>query len=491
MSHYLAIDLGATSGRTILGTLTPGELKLEELTRFPNTIVRHGAHCYWDIWHLYEEMLRGLREAASRNVEIKSIGIDTWGVDFVCIGADGQLLSIPNSYRDPHTEGEPQRFFESKIPADRLYEITGLQVMPFNSLFQFAAMRRAGNSSLAAAEKILFLPDALSYLLTGKMVTEYTIASTSHLVDAATRRLSPEILASVGLTEEMFGTQVMPGTVIGTLTPEIQQLTGLPALPVVAVAGHDTGSAVAAVPARDKEFAYLSSGTWSLMGIEIESPCINPRSCAENFTHEGGVDGTIRFLKNICGMWLLERCREEWKKQGLPVEYPDLVRMAQEAPAFRSIIFPDAPEFANPADMVQAITDYCVRTGQPVPSTQGEFTRCIYESLALRYRQVFELLRGFAPFPIKVLHVIGGGSRNEFLNQMTANAIGAPVVAGPVECTAAGNILLQAKAAGEVNNLADMRATISACTPVKTYTPAPEAEASFAEAFTRFLSLPR
>ncbi|MDE6438279.1 MAG: rhamnulokinase, partial [Muribaculaceae bacterium] len=307
MSHYLAIDLGATSGRTILGTLSPEGLQLEELTRFPNTIVRHGAHCYWDIWHLYEEMLRGLREAAARQLPITSIGIDTWGVDFVCIGADGQLLSIPNSYRDPHTEGEPQRYFQECIPAERLYEITGLQVMPFNSLFQFSAMRRQANSSLAAASKILFLPDALSYLLTGKMVTEYTIASTSHLGDAATRRLSPEILQSVGLTEEMFGTQVMPGTVIGTLTPEIQQLTGLPAIPVVAVAGHDTGSAVAAVPARDKEFAYLSSGTWSLMGIEIDSPCINPRSCAENFTHEGGVDGTLRFLKNICGMWHLER----------------------------------------------------------------------------------------------------------------------------------------------------------------------------------------
>ena len=472
MSHYLAIDLGATSGRTILGTLSDGKLQLEELTRFPNSIVRHGGRCYWDIWHLYEEMLRGLREAARRKVGITSIGIDTWGVDFVCIGKDGHIIGTPRSYRDTHTDGEPQRYFNEKIPAHRIYELTGIQVMPFNSLFQLSALRRVESPVLAAAEKILFLPDALAFLLTGNMVTEYTMASTSQIVNASTRRLEPEILESLGLDEGMFGRQVMPGETVGTLTPEIQSLTGLGAVPVVAVAGHDTGSAVAAVPATDRNFAYLSSGTWSLMGVEIDSPVINERSEAENFTHEGGVEGTIRFLKNICGMWLLERCREEWKRDGLDTDYSNLVALAGGAEPFRSIIFPDDPAFANPASMTEAIRSYCERTGQPVPESQAQFTRCIYESLALRYRQVFGLLREFAQYPINRLHVIGGGSRNALLNQMTADAIGADVVAGPMECTAAGNIMVQAKAAGEVGSLTELRGVIARSNETATFHPA-------------------
>lgn len=471
MANYLAIDLGATSGRTILGSLTEKGLELEELTRFPNSIVRHGGRCYWDIWHLYEEMLRGLREAAARKVEITSIGIDTWGVDFVLVGADGHILGSPRSYRDTHTDGEPERYFAEKLPAKRVYELTGIQVMPFNSLFQFSALRRAGSPVLDIADKILFLPDALSFLLTGNMVTEYTMASTSQMVNASTRKLEPEILETLGLSTDRFGREVMPGEKVGVLTPEIQSLTGLGAIPVVAVAGHDTGSAVAAVPATDRNFAYLSSGTWSLMGIEIDTPIINERSQAENFTHEGGVEGTIRFLKNICGMWLLERCREEWKRQGLETDYSKLVQMARDAEAFPSTIFPDDPCFANPANMITAIETYCRETGQPVPQTQGEFTVCIYRSLAKRYAQVFELLKSFAPFEINRLHVIGGGSRNDFLNQMTADAIGVDVIAGPVECTAAGNIMVQAKAAGEVADLADMRRAIARVTPVKVFHP--------------------
>lgn len=488
MSSYLAIDLGATSGRTILGTLSPEGLKLEELTRFPNNIVRLGGHCYWDIYHLYEEMLRGMREVAARGVEIKSIGIDTWGVDFVAIGKDGRILGTPHSYRDPHTEGEPARYFAEKMSAERLYGITGIQIMGLNSLFQLSAMRRNGCSALDAADTILFLPDALSYLLTGEKVTEYTIASTSQMVNAATGKLDAEVLATVGLTDDKFGRQVLPGHIVGTLTEEVQKLTGLGAVPVVAVAGHDTGSAVAAVPALNENFAYLSSGTWSLMGIEIRQPIINERTAAENFTHEGGIDGTIRFLKNICGMWLLERCREEWKRAGLETDYSTLVKMAQEAPAFRSIIFPDSPCFANPESMTAAITSYCEATGQPVPATQAEFTRCIYESLALRYRQVFGLLKEFAPFSLDVLHVIGGGSKNAFLNQMTADALGVPVVAGPVECTAAGNVMVQAQAAGEVGDLANMRVAISRSVETTRFTP--QASEGWPEAYARFTALP-
>lgn len=489
MSNFLAIDLGATSGRTILGSLAGGRLTLEELTRFPNSIVRHGGRCYWNIWNLYDEILRGLRAAAERKVELTSIGIDTWGVDFVTIGHDGHIIGTPRSYRDTHTDGEPARYFAERLPADEVYSLTGIQVMPFNSLFQLSAMRRAGASALDVADKILFLPDALSYLLTGEMVTEYTMASTSQMVNASTRRLDEKILASVGMTVDNFGREVMPGELIGTLTPEVQQLTGLGPVPVVAVAGHDTASAVAAVPACDENdgFAYLSSGTWSLMGIEIDTPIINNRSAVENFTHEGGIEGTIRFLKNICGMWLLERCREEWAREGLETSYPRLVEMAQEAEPLRSLIFPDDAVFANPASMTAAITGYCIRTGQPVPETQGQFTRCIYESLALRYRQVFELLESFAPFPIKRLHVIGGGSQNDFLNAMTADALGVEIVAGPVECTAAGNIMVQARAAGEVGSLGEMRRIIRESNQLKTFTPSVDCDRN--SAYNKYLKI--
>ncbi len=487
MSHYLAIDLGATSGRVILGTLEEGHLSLEELSRFPNSIVRHGGRCYWNIWNLYDEILKGLRIAASRNVELTSIGIDTWGVDFVMIGRDGHIIGTPRSYRDTHTDGEPQRYFSEKIPADEVYRITGIQVMAFNSLFQLSAMRRHGASVIEAAGKILFLPDALSYMLTGEMVTEYTMASTSQLVNATTRRLDERLVASVGLSLDSFGREIVPGETVGVLTAEIQALTGLGPVPVVAVAGHDTGSAVAAVPATDREFAYLSSGTWSLMGIEIDTPIINERSASENFTHEGGVEGTLRFLKNICGMWLLERCREEWASAGFETGYPRLVEMAREAEPFRSLIFPDDPMFANPSSMTEAIREYCRRTSQPIPATQGQFARCIYESLALRYRQVFRLLQEFAPFDIKRLHVIGGGSRNDFLNDLTASAIGMEVVAGPVECTAAGNIMVQACAGGEVSGLQEMRRIIRDSSNLKTFLPNSTEE--WETAYEKFLKL--
>lgn len=487
MSHYIAIDLGATSGRVILGSLHDGELSLEELLRFPNNIVRHNGRCYWNIWNLYDEILKGLRIAAARNIQITSIGIDTWGVDFVMIGSDGHIIGLPRSYRDPHTVGEPERYFNEKIPSEEVYRITGIQVMAINSLFQLSAMRRHRASVIEAAEKILFIPDALGYMLTGEMVTEYTIASTSQMVDALTRKLDARLLDSIGLTSESFGRQVMPGEKIGTLTPEVQSMTGLGAINVVAVAGHDTALAVAAVPAAEREFAYLSSGTWSLMGIEVETPIINDNTASENFTNEGGVQGTIRFLKNICGMWLLERCREEWSKTGLETGYPQLLDMALEVEPFRSLIFPDDPLFANPASMTEAIREYCRRTDQPVPETRGEFTRCIYESLALRYRQVFRLLQEFAPFDIKRLHVIGGGSRNDFLNKLTADAIGVEVVAGPVEGTAAGNIMIQAYADGEVSCLNDIRRIIRGSTALKKFLP--ETTEIWEKAYDKFLKL--
>ena len=309
---FFAVDLGATSGRTILGTLADGKFSLEELTRFDNNLIQTGGHFYWDIYALYNEIIKGLKLVAQRQVDITSIGIDTWGVDFVCVGKDKALLRNPLAYRDPHTFGMMEEYFEKCVDKQKVYDITGIQFMNFNSLFQLYAMRHNGDSALENADKVLFVPDCLSYMLTGKMVCEYTIASTSQILDPRTKQLDEQLLASVGLTREHFGEMVNPATVIGTLTPEVQTITGLGAVPVIAVAGHDTGSAVAAVPARDEQFAYLSSGTWSLMGIETKEAVINDKSFEYNFTNEGGIEGTTRFLKNICGMWLYERCRKEW-----------------------------------------------------------------------------------------------------------------------------------------------------------------------------------
>ncbi|MDR0891872.1 MAG: rhamnulokinase [Mediterranea sp.] len=464
--NFFAVDLGATSGRTILGSFIEGGLNLEEINRFPNHLIEVGGHFYWDIFALYRHIIEGLKLVAHRGESIASIGIDTWGVDFVCVGGDGNLLRQPYSYRDPHTVGAPEALF-ARIPHSEVYGKTGIQIMNFNSLFQLDTMRRHGDSALEAADKILFMPDALSYLLTGQMVTEYTIASTSQMLDARRRRLDPELLAAVGLTEQNFGRFVFPGQQVGTLSEEVQRLTGLCAIPVIAVAGHDTGSAVAAVPATSPNFAYLSSGTWSLMGIEANAPVINAETEALNFTNEGGVEGTIRLLKNICGMWLLERCRLGWGE----TSYPELISEADACEPFRSLINPDDPCFANPTDMEQAIREYCQRTHQPVPESHGQVVRCIFESLALRYRQVIENLRDLSPRPIEVLHVIGGGSRNDLLNQFTANAIGLPVVAGPSEATAIGNVMIQAMAAGEATDVAGMRKLIHRSIPLKTYQP--------------------
>lgn len=483
--YFFAVDLGATSGRTIIGTLTGGKIELEELTRFDNNLIETGGHFYWDIYALYFEIIKGLKLAAQRELPIRSIGIDTWGVDFVCVGKDGALLRNPLSYRDPHTFGMMEDYFERAIDKAKVYDITGIQFMNFNSLFQLYAMRKNNDSALAGAEKILFVPDALSYMLTGKMVCEYTIASTSQMLDPRTKQLDEQLLASVGLSRDNFGRMVNPATEIGVLTKEVQQLTGLGAIPVIAVAGHDTGSAVAAVPAKDEKFAYLSSGTWSLMGIETRNAIINDPSYERNFTNEGGIDGTTRFLKNICGMWLYERCRKEWTDA--PKSHTELIAAAMEQPAFQSIINPDDPMFANPASMVEAIKDYCRQTGQHVPEGYAEICRCIFESLALRYRQVFNYLREMASFPIEVLHIIGGGSLNAYLNQFTANSLGIEVLAGPQEGTAIGNIMLQAKASGDVGDIWDMRRIIAASIELKRFEPTDKDQ--WDNAYGRFLKI--
>ncbi len=482
---FFAVDLGATSGRTIVGSLESGKISLEEITRFDNNLIQTGGHFYWDVYALYNEIIKGLKIVAQREIPITSIGIDTWGVDFVCIGDDDAILRNPLSYRDPHTFGKMEAYFEKCVDRKKVYDITGIQFMNFNSLFQLYAMRENGDTALKNAQKILFVPDCLSYMLTGKQVCEYTIASTSQLLDPRTKDLDHDLLASVGLSRDIFGEMVTPSTVIGTLTEEVQAMTGLGAIPVVAVAGHDTASAVAAVPARDKHFAYLSSGTWSLMGIEAGDAIINECSFDLNFTNEGGVEGTTRFLKNICGMWLYERCRKEWTDA--PKSHRELQAEAMKVTPFQSLINPDDQVFANPASMVEAIQGYCKATGQHVPEGYAEICRCIFDSLALRYRQVFKWLKEFASFPIDTLHIIGGGSLNEYLDQFTANSTGVEVLAGPQEGTAIGNIMLQAKACGIVKDIWEMRRIIAGSIEMKRFVP--QEKEMWEEAYQRYLEV--
>ena len=481
--NFFAVDLGATSGRTILATYDGKSISMKEVTRFANPMIPLGGHLYWDIAGLYNEVLRGLREIADKGIKIESIGIDTWGCDFAFFGADGQLLGMPHCYRDQHTAGAQEKFFE-KMPASEVYKRTGIQFMDFNSLFQLDTIKRNGSQALEHADKVLFIPDALIYMLTGKAICEYTVASTSQMLNPMTGDLDEDILKALGLPRDKFGVLTQPGTVIGTLTAQVQEATGIGAIPVVAVAGHDTGSAVAAVPAEDKEYAYLSCGTWSLLGIESSQAIISEDSFRENFTNEGGIEGTTRFLKNICGLWLFEQSRKEFKDA--PASVGELVALCEKS-EYDGLINPDAPCFAAPASMTAAIREYCISTGQTVPETPADYCRCIFRSLALRYRQVVEILQGMCDFPIKKLHVIGGGSQNKYLMQYAANALNMPVICGPVEGTALGNVLMQIKATESSLDLKKMREISAASVDLVTYLPS-DTEA-WKKEYERFITL--
>lgn len=467
LEHYFAVDLGATSGRTILATYNGETVTMKEVTRFANPMIPLGGHLYWDIANLYNEILKGLKTVADEGIAVNSIGIDTWGCDFAFFGKDGQLLGMPHCYRDQHTKGAQEKFF-AKMPADEVYRRTGIQFMDFNSLFQLDTIKRNSCQALEHADKILFIPDALIYMLTGNAICEYTVASTSQMLNPMTGDLDTEILEALGIPREKFGVMTQPGTVAGTLTEQVQEATGLGAVPVVAVAGHDTGSAVAAVPAKDTEYAYLSCGTWSLLGIESEKAIITEDSFRENFTNEGGIEGTTRFLKNICGLWLFEQSRKKFKDA--PSSVGELVALC-ESSTYDGLIFPDDPSFSNPSSMTAAIREYCSRTGQTAPETPADYCRCIFRSLAFRYRQVVEILETMCDFPIRKLHVIGGGSQNRYLMQYAANALNMPVICGPVEGTALGNVLMQLKASGAVDTLTRMREISGASVDLVTYLP--------------------
>ena len=487
--NFLAFDCGATSGRGVLAVFDGSSFSLEEVYRFPSEMVREDGRMYWDVLAMKRHFVACLKEMGRKGIRLDSIGIDTWGVDFGCVGPDGALTGLPRCYRDPYTVGIPEKVYET-IPREQLYGRTGIQIMNFNTIFQLYAQTRSGDAALAAAEDILFMPDLLSYLLTGNKVCEYTDASTSGMMDQASRQFNKPLLEELGIRTDILLPIVQPGTCVGTLSADIAAETGLGAVPVIAVAGHDTASAIAAVPAADEQFAYLSSGTWSLMGIEVPSPIINEASARLNFTNEGGIDGTTRFLKNITGMWLLEECRRIWKKEGKEYSYPQLMDMARSEIAFPGRIDPDDPRFAAPENMVEEILhavqddkggvqddkggvqdDKGVILSEAKNLSDAQVVSCIYHSLADRYKEVLGMLQDFAPFRIGKLHIIGGGSANDLMNQWTADAIGLPVIAGPTEATAIGNVMLQARTAGGVKDRWEMRRLIADTFAVKTFYP--------------------
>ena len=465
--NYLAVDLGATSGRTTLATFDGSNITLRELTRFANPMVPIAGHIHWNIVELYNQILSALTLVHKEGIELKSIGIDTWGCDVAYFGKNGNLVSLPYCYRGSHTESAMEAYF-SKMAAEELYERSGIQFMPFNTIFQLDAINRLGLVNIEQVDKILFIPDALNYLLTGVAATEYTVATTGQIVDAASKQLDEKVLSVAGVKKEQFGEFITPGTVLGELTEQNKHHTGITNAKVVAVAGHDTAAAVAAVPVG-AEAAYLSCGTWSLMGIKTENPIITKQSFAENFTNEGGIDGTIRFLKNICGLWLFERCRAEFADA--PKDVAELVALAGTVSSdFTTLINPDDPTFANPPSMIEAIDNYAERTNQRKPSTPAEYCNCIFRSLAARYKEVFTLLEQFAGRRLEYLYVIGGGAQNAMLMQLTANAIGRDVVVGVAESTTMGNILMQMRALGDIG-AEDMQRIITASTNTKIYKP--------------------
>lgn len=486
-SHFLAFDLGAESGRAVLGKLHGGRLSVHEVRRFPNTPLPLNGHIHWNVHALLAEMKAAMREAAgAMGARPASLGVDTWGVDFGLLDRDGGLLGLPFCYRDHRNAGAMEDYLKL-VPREALYEATGIQFMPFNTLFQVYAMVRDRSPLLDAAADLLFMPDLFNYLLTGRKAAEHTIASTSQMLDPRTRAWIPGLFQAMGLSKRLLQPIVDPGTVLGNLTEAVAAQTGYRDVSVVATAGHDTAAAVAAVPAEGRDWAYISSGTWSLVGVEETAPVLSPQSLAANFTNEGGVGGTVRFLKNVTGLWLVQGCRKAWGGEAAPT-YEELARAAAEAPPFAALVDPDHPGFLNPPDMPEAVAAYCRATGQKPPASRAALVRSLFESLALKYRHVIDQLRLVRGRPVERIHVIGGGSRNALLCRFTAEATGLPVVAGPAEATAVGNILVQAMAMGRVASPAGIRAIIRDSFELRTYEPGGTRE-GWEEAYARFRAI--
>jgi rhamnulokinase len=465
MSNYLAFDFGAESGRALVGTLVRRKLAVEEIHRFPNTPVRVLGALYWDTLRLWHEIQHGIGVAVrDRKLTLNGIGIDTWGVDYGLVGSDGQLVENPRHYRDARNNGVMERLF-AVVPRDEVFHNTGIQFMQINTLFQLYAAKITGAPGLGVAKSLLNMPDLFNYWLTGIARSETTIASTTQFLDPARMAWSTEFLDRLGLPTAILAQLIQPGTLLGNMLDA-------PHTPVYATAGHDTAAAVAAVPAADgNNWCYISSGTWSLMGLELDAPIINAKSLSANYTNEVGVSGKIRFLKNIAGLWLLQECRRAWTQEGSEYSYDQLAQMAADARPFTAILDPDA--FLEPGHMPAKITAHCRTTGFGEPRTHGEFARTILEGLALRYRDVLENLEALSGRRIEVIHIVGGGSRNTLLNQFVADCTGRRVIAGPSEATAIGNILVQAMGAGELKDLAEVRSVVRSSFEPVTIDPRP------------------
>ncbi len=475
----IAIDLGAESGRVIIGILDNQRLRLEEVHRFMHEPVWLPRGLHWNITGIWREIIVGLRKAAewgrANRVELASVGVDTWGVDWALVDQAGELVGLPHAYRDPRNAAAYEAVV-AKLGADRIYRTSGIQFMPLNSLYSVYAhfMRYSGSQEMIDSLKgMVFIPDLFHYWLSGHCAVEATIASTSQMVDCHTGDWASDMLADLGLPTPTLSPYTYPGDTIGTLLPKVAEETGLSAgTRVVAPASHDTASAVAAVPAVDgRSWCYLSSGTWSLLGAELDEPCVTPQAQAASFTNERGVSDTIRFLKNIAGLWLVQECRRDFVRRGQDFDYPTLTRLASESPAFRTLVDPEHSAFASPGEMPQKIAELARKTGQPVPESPGQFIRCCLESLALAYREKLETLESILNRRFEVLHIVGGGGKNALLSQMTADAIGRPVVVGPYEATAMGNVLVQAMAVNAVRDLHHLRQIVADSFELVTYQP--------------------
>ncbi len=467
--RVLAFDFGASSGRAIIGCFDGDKITLEEVHRFSNDPVSVGGTVYWDVLRLFYEIKQGIIKAKIAG-GFDSIGIDTWGVDFGLIDSEGKLMENPVHYRDARTAGLVDEAFKT-MPKEKLYGITGIQFMELNTLFQLISLKKYRPWMLERADKMLFMPDLFGYMLTGKMCAEYSIASTSQLIDLDKRTWSKEILDAFGIKESVFAPLVQPGTVLGELSKEICEECGVDPVPVISVCGHDTQSAITSVPCEDGDFAFLSSGTWSLFGTELDKPIVNETSMNINITNEGGFDGSTGFLKNIIGLWLIQESRRQWKREGKEYSYADLEKLALAAEPFKCFIDPDAPEFVPHGNIPERVREFCRKTGQYVPETVGEIMRCIYESLAMKYRLTFEKLRECTERDYPVIHVIGGGTKDGLLCQMTANSCDRTVKAGPIEATVMGNVAVQLMSDGSVKNIGQARKIVADSSELKTFEP--------------------
>lgn len=480
---YLAFDFGAESGRAILGTLADGKLTLEEKHRFANPMGQIRGQLQWDLLGQWEQIKQGLRN--TRGTKLDGIGVDTWGVDFGLLDSTGDVIGNPTMYRDSCTDGMIDDV-NAIVGAKQVFETTGIQVMFFNTLYQMRALVKKSPHKLAAATKLLFMPDLFNYLLTGVAKGEFSIVSTSQMYDPRKRAWATEMLEKLGIPTRILPEIIPTGTVLGPLLDSVAKECEVSPATVIATAGHDTASAVASVPASGGSWCYISSGTWSLMGVELAEPIINDKSVTYNYTNEGGIGGSIRFLKNIMGMWLIQECRRHFQKEGHEHSYAELAQMAKDSKPFDILVDPDFAPFATPGDMPRKIDQYCEKTGQEKPATRGAYIRACVDSLALKYRQTLEGLEAILGKSIDTIHIVGGGTQNELLNQLTADICRKPVVAGPIEATAIGNILVQAIATGAIKDIAEARQVVRASFPVKRYDPSDSAADAHYE---RFLAL--